>query len=101
MQGERKNLKTLLAIAGVSFFVFATPALAKHKHTERWYQQQWCAQHGGVAEYVLPDKTRVDCLTTTHAWEFDFASKWYEGVTQALHYGRLTGKRPGLVLILE
>ena len=81
----------------------ATPALAKHKHREAWYQAQWCEKHGGQTEYILPDKTRVDCLTRTHAWEFDFArgTKPYEAVGQALHYGRMTGKRPGIVLIIE
>ena len=62
-----------LVLSMLLLLLFATPALAKHKHPEKWYQEQWCAQHGGVAEYVLPDKTRVDCLTATHAWEFDFA----------------------------
>ena len=30
----------------------------------------------GQIEYVLEDKTRVDCLTEDFAVEFDFASKW-------------------------
>lgn len=29
-------------------------------------------------EYKNHDKTRVDCLTETHAVEFDFAKKWAE-----------------------
>jgi len=28
----------------------------------------------------LPDKTRIDCLTTTHAVEHDFGSKWAEAI---------------------
>ncbi len=66
---------------------------------ERDYQREWCLPRGGRMEVVLPDKTRVDCVTATHAIEFDFAKKWAEGTTQAIHYARMTGLLPGLVLI--
>ena len=72
-----------------------------HAHNEASYQRAYCSVHGGVEEYVLPDKTRVDCLTDTHAIEFDFADKKYEAVGQALHYAVMTGKKPGIVLILD
>jgi len=64
---------------------------AKHKHPEKYYQNLWCAEH----------KTRCDCLTSTHAVEHDFASKWAEAIGQSLHYSAHTGKRAGIVLILE
>lgn len=67
---------------------------------ESHYQQQWCNDHGGIIEYVLPDRARVDCLTETHAVEFDFAKKWAEAIGQSLYYSRITGKRPGIVLII-
>ncbi|MBU4231741.1 MAG: hypothetical protein L6277_15050 [Desulfobacterales bacterium] len=76
-------------------------ALAGHKHPEKWYQQQWCSEHGGQVEVILPDKTRCDCLTETHAIEFDFGPKWAEAIGQALYYGLQTGKKPGIVLIME
>jgi len=50
---------------------------------------------------VLPDKTRCDCLTDTHAIEFDFGKKWAEAMGQSLYYSLQTGKRAGIVLILE
>lgn len=46
------------------------------------------------------DGTRVDILTETHAYEVDWPIKWAEGVGQSLYYGELTGKRPGLVLLV-
>lgn len=49
----------------------------------------------------MPDRTRCDCLTETHAVEFDFANKWAESIGQALLYGAHTGRRPGIVLIIE
>lgn len=70
-------------------------------HPEKYYQNQWCNKVGGSQEYRLEDGTRVDCLTETHAVEFDFAKKWAEGIGQALYYAEMTGKRPGVVLIME
>lgn len=77
------------------------PALAAHQHPESYYQAKWCAEHGGTTEQVLPDGTRADCITDKNAIELDFAHKWYEAVGQALYYGLQTGKRPGIVLIIE
>jgi len=73
---------------------------AKRQMPEKAYQEQWCKGRGQV-EYVLPDKTRCDCLTATHAVEFDFGSKWAEAIGQSLYYSLQTGKRAGVVLILE
>ena len=72
-----------------------------HAHNEASYQRAYCSAHGGVEEYVLSDRTRVDCLTDTHAIEFDFADKKYEAVGQSLHYAVMTNKKPGIVLILD
>lgn len=52
-------------------------------------------------EYVLDDQARVDCLTDEYAIEFDFANKWAEAIGQALYYAKKTGRRPGIVLIME
>ena len=86
-------------------FDYKTPkkprAYVWHPHNEVSYQHAWCSAHGGVEEYVLADKTRVDCLTDTHAIEFDFADKKYEAVGQSLHYAVMTNKKPGIVLILD
>jgi len=76
-------------------------AYAGHRHPERYYQNTWCLKQGGQAEYRLPDKTRCDCLTDTHAVEVDFARKWYEAVGQSLYYSLQTGKRAGILLIIE
>ena len=72
-----------------------------HKHHEASYQEAWCKAHNGIMEYENEDFTRVDCLTKTHAVEFDFANKWHESIGQALHYGIMTGKKPMVVLILD
>jgi len=72
-----------------------------HKHYESSYQHAWCKEHNGIEEYENKDFTRVDCLTKTHAVEFDFANKWAESIGQALHYQLMTKKRAKVVLILE
>jgi hypothetical protein len=50
---------------------------------------------------VLPDGTRCDCVTDTHAIEFDFGSGWGESIGQSMFYSLQTGKKAGIVLILE
>lgn len=68
----RKILLTL------SFLLLALPTNAKHLYLEKDYQAYWCNANNGVMEYKLPDYTRVDCLTNSHAIEFDFAPKVYK-----------------------
>jgi hypothetical protein len=70
-------------------------------HSEAWYQEKWCSQNNGQSEVVLSDKTRCDCLTDDYAIEFDFARKWYQAIGQSMHYSCVTGKLPGIILILE
>lgn len=55
----------------------------------------------GKIEHRLPDKTRIDCLTSSYAIEVDFASKWAESIGQSLYYGLMTNKKPGVLLIME
>ena len=50
---------------------------------------------------VLPDGTRCDCVTDTHAIEFDFGNNWAEVIGQSSYYSIQTWKKAGIVLILE
>ena len=68
---------------------------------ESAYSDDFCKQYNGIREYKLSDSTRVDCLTAEYAIEIEFAKKWSEAVGQALHYSIMTGKKPGIVLIIE
>lgn len=52
-------------------------------------------------EYILSDKTRVDCLLREYAVEVDYGHKWAEGVGQAQYYAKETGRKPGLLLIID
>lgn len=79
----------------------ATTCFAGHQHKEKEYQKAWCERRGGVLEYVLDDGARVDCLLPDYAVEFDFCSKWAESIGQALYYALKTGRKAGVVLIME
>lgn len=98
-------MKKFLLFLLISIFLFSNiptaKASKKHIHPEKDYQNQWCKIHHGTTEVILHDKTRVDCLTHTHAIEFDFAAKWAESIGQALYYAEVTNKKPGIVLIIE
>ena len=86
----------------ILLFLFTfNSAQAKHLYPEADYQNAWCSKNGGILEYKNPDETRVDCLTKTHAVEFDFAKKWAESVGQAEHYALMTGKTGKVILIIE
>jgi hypothetical protein len=74
---------------------------ARREHAESWYKQKWCSEHGGITEVRLADGTRCDCVTETHAAEADYGEKWAESVGQSLHYAAVTGRRAGVVLIIE
>ena len=50
---------------------------------------------------AMPDGTRCDILTDTHAIEVDFADKWAEAIGQSLNYAMQTGKKAGIVLVLK
>jgi hypothetical protein len=82
-------------------FMFPASALAKREHPEKWYQEKWCKSRNGQVEVVLPDGTRCDCITETHAVEFDFGDNWASAIGQSSYYALQTGKKPGIVLILE
>lgn len=92
-------MRTVLFI--ILFMVFSFIQAEAGLFPERAYQTAWCTQQGGVMEVVMFDKTRLDCLLTEYAVEVDFAHKWAEAIGQAMHYSRLTGKPPGILLIIE
>jgi len=95
---NRLNLLLLTLIAVLNFTLHADAA---RLYPEKQYQTVWCAQNGGKAEVILYDKTRVDCILPEYAIEFDFANKWSEAVGQSLYYSCITGKKAGIVLIIE
>lgn len=98
-QMESRILKAVKAF--IIALLLPTLCFAGHLRKEKAYQREWCDRAGGVKEYRLDDGTRIDCLTDEYAIEFDFAEKWAESVGQSLYYAERTGRKPGVVLIME
>lgn len=94
-------MKQYILILIITLIFTITPVWAKRLHPEAEYQKAWCAKKGGITEYKLNDKTRVDCLLPDMAVEFDFANKWAECIGQAIYYGRQTNRQAACVLIME
>ncbi len=76
----------MVKVAWLLIIIFLFPSLlsAKREHPEKWYQEQWCEAQKGRVEVVLPDGTRCDCLTDTHAIEFDFGSQSAEAINMRI-----------------
>lgn len=70
-------------------------------HNERYYQTILCQKLDGEMEYVLKDRTRVDCLTKEYAIEVDFGKKWAESIGQSLYYSAMTNKKPAIAIIVD
>ena len=95
------NYIIFTAVLLLVFVLFADSGRAgTHKHLEKYYQEKWCAGIG-IMEIVLPDRSRVDCLTKNFAVEFDFAPKWKESIGQVLNYAYYTDRNAAIVLIVE
>lgn len=75
--------------------------LAAALWTESDYRDHICGAAGWRMEQHMPNGTRADCVSETHAWEIDFAHKWAEALGQSLNYAAETGKTPGIILICK
>jgi len=97
----RKSPELRKSIAIISCLLLSGNAIAVEN--EDYYNRIFCEDMGGQAEYALPDRSRVDCLTSTHAFEADWAQglKVYESIGQALYYSAETGKQPGILLLIK
>lgn len=60
-------------------------------------------KYNAKLEARLFDGTRVDLLTADYAIEVDYAKsgKHFEAVGQALYYAIVTGKKPGIILLVR
>ena len=107
-KNQKKQIKLIITIIfffiSLVVFCFTEPIentgfeIIKSDYKEGDYVKEYCK---GKIEYVLPDKTRIDCLTDEYAIEYDWAKKWAEGVGQSLYYSKMTGKKPAVALIIK
>jgi hypothetical protein len=73
-----------------------TPLSRETEYTKRLAEELKCK-----AEAVMPDGSRCDLLTDTHAIEVEWAYKWKEAPAQAVLYAIWTGKEPGVLLLVK
>jgi len=74
---------------------------AARLNPEAHYQEIAAKKYNGQTEVTVPDGTRCDIVTETHAIEVDFADKWAEAIGQSLNYSFQLNKKAGILLILE
>jgi len=83
----------------------AQMALQSDAPSPDWRETQWSAyladSVGGEAEHRLPDGSRIDILTDTHAWEVEWSDNWPEAIGQAAYYSMATDSKPGVWLLLR
>ena len=94
-------MKKIIFLLLFTNILFQSNCYAKHLYKEAVYQNYWCEKRGGISEYLLDDKSRVDCLLPDMAVEFDFARKRDECLGQALRYSSYTKKPAACCLIIE
>ena len=58
-------------------------------------------EYNAKLEVRLWDGTRVDLLNDEYAIEADWPQKWAEAIGQSLYYAELTGKKPGIILLVK
>ena len=92
-------MKTFITMLAV--LLFAAPALAGDKLDEKAQVQFLAEKYEAEVEVRLWDMTRVDLLSAEYAYEVDWAHNFAEGVGQAVYYGKITHRKPGLILLVK
>ena len=76
--------------------------IGQKKLSEADYRDWWAKQlPNALTEVRMPDGTRCDIVSSSHAIEVEWAYKWYEGLGQSLWYAYQRNKTPGIVMILR
>lgn len=89
-----KPVKTLLTLP---MLLLAIVAFAG----EREETERIAPAYNAKTEVTLWDQTRVDLLSDEYAIEVDYAPKWAEAIGQSLYYAAVTGRKPGIVLLVS
>lgn len=91
----------------MKYFIFAiliipTTCFATSYQPLGEFQSKWCTENGGVVDYVHEDySNNIACIKDQYAIDVEYANKWKEAVGQALYYSAITGKKPGIALIIQ
>ena len=96
----------IIAIVLIALFGFnsatAKAKSSKTSYDENYFNVRIAKDLGGKAEVNIKHNRRADILTWNYAYETDWSHKaWSEGVGQALAYAMLTGKKPGIIVLVD
>jgi hypothetical protein len=83
------------------FALLITLSVFSQRKSESYYRDLFAEKIGGITEFRLSDRTRVDILNYRYAIEADFSEKWAESIGQSLHYSNMTEKKAGILLIVD
>jgi len=72
-----------------------------HKMQESYYIDYFSTIIKGHKEFFYNKQTVIDIITDTFAIKVNFIDKWAESIGLSLFYSDKTGKRPGIVLIVD
>jgi hypothetical protein len=89
MRGVIRSSSRVRQVVVIATVVAATlPLLAVAQASDAAMQARFCA--GLSIEITLPDDTRADCISNTHAIEVEFSKYWATALGQVLHYSLWT-----------
>ncbi|MBF0530742.1 MAG: tetratricopeptide repeat protein [Deltaproteobacteria bacterium] len=97
------RLPIVIAVVVISTVMISesTNAAARREHPLEWYRQAWCQKQNGQADFRMIEGNDCDCLTASHAVAFEYADRWAEVIGRSLDNARQTGRKPGIVLVME
>ena len=84
----------------ITFFIILTP-LSLLCGDEKEEVRRLAPKYNAEIEVRQWDATRIDMVTETHAIEVDWAPKHYQAIGQALYYATVSGKKPGIILLVK
>ena len=98
---EKQATNLLLWATTVSLLVGFAVGATQSCGGEREEVQRLAPKYGAETEVRQWDETRIDMLTPTHAIEVDWSYKWAEAIGQSLYYSAVSGRKPGIVLLVK
>jgi hypothetical protein len=89
----KKILILLLMLISITAF--------SQKKKEVYFQLKFANAINGDNQIILNDNSIIDVLTDTFAIEVDYGEKWAESIGNTLYISAITGKKAGVLLILD
>ena len=93
-------MKQYSIIFGLFALIVSAEAVETLK-SESDFVTKWCDEMGGKEEYLLDERSRIDCELENYSVEFDWAEKGDECVGQANRYSYNTGNFGMCMLIFK